>query len=616
MVYLEDGASVSVERIVPLTQSEEDEEKAWPRGTLSLCLTRSHLKCLETKSYRPVEVLVIVAPWHKQIESIYSSHPPRALLLVEGTQVRSILHKLLRLFTQPEWARRPHLARGIHPSAVISPLADIHEHARIGPYVVVEANAVIAEDAVVNAYCYVGAGVSIESGAYLWPRVTLLGGAVIKTDAQIGSGSVVGGPGFGLDQDGQLPHHGGVRIGKSARLGALVAVDQGTIGHTVINQHAQLDNLIQVGHNVSIGSRSVLCAQVGLSGGVELGNEVNVGGQTGFAQHVQIGRQAEIGAKSGVTRSLAPEGKYSGFPAEDHRTRLKREALLRKLTSSRECSGQSLGDRLQDRVLDYPHIHPTAQVDSSAYIHPTAVIGEDSVIGPHCCLEAYSVIGPRVTLGHSNYVSSFAVLGAQPQISDWKPKTLSPRQLVIGEYNVFREGVTVSLPSSSEKLSIGEDIGHHNLLMTQSHIGHDSVIGSQCIIANGVSIAGHVKIDHHVQLAGHVAIHQFVTIGPYAFVAANGMVSGDVPAYCLAAGDRATLRGLNVVGLRRAHFSPELRLLLRRVYRLISTKRWDALETLEDQLTATKSPHLPRVRLLIDSAKGKRRALCTFSKRS
>lgn len=211
------------------------------------------------------------------------------------------------------------------------------------------------------------------------------------------------------------------------------------------------------------------------------------------------------------------------------------------------------------------HIDPTAEIHPSARLGPGVVIGAHAVIGAECRLDAYAIVGPYTTLGRGCHVFSFAVIGAAPQ--DRRSAPDGPGRLVCGASNTFREGVTVSRGTAhGGGLTT---LGAGNLLMAHSHVGHDSRLGDEITLANGVSLAGHVEIGHRVSFGGHAAVHQFARVGELAFVAANAMVSRDVPPYCMAAGDRATLRGLNRIGLERAGLSPETRRALRATYRQI-----------------------------------------------
>lgn len=210
-------------------------------------------------------------------------------------------------------------------------------------------------------------------------------------------------------------------------------------------------------------------------------------------------------------------------------------------------------------------IDPTATIDPTAWIHPTAVVGAHSRIGPGCRLEAYAVVGPHTELGPHCHVFSFAAVGGPAQ--DRKTAPDAPFRLVCGAHNIFREGSTVS--RGTEHGGGETRLGDHTLLMAHSHVGHDCRVGHRCTLANGVSLAGHVEVGDGVTLGGHAGVHQFARIGDLAFIAANAMISLDIPPYTLAAGDRARLLGLNRVGLERAGFTPETRAALEAAFRLV-----------------------------------------------
>ena len=499
------------------------------------------------------------------------------LLICGDEEGRVMLSRLLRVMGELLEPRLPQHSSGIHETAVVDPTAQIHPTAQIGAFSVIGARVSIAGEVRIGPHVIIEEDATIGERAALAPRVTLLRACVIERDAWVGVGAVIGGRGFGLDEHGRLPHHGRAVIGAESSIGALTCVDRATLGETRIGSQSHLDNLVQVGHNVTLERGVTLCAQVGLSGGATLEEGVRIGGQAGVNNRVRIGAYAQIAAQSGVTRSLSSNERYSGHPAEPNRTRLKRIAQHR-----RDLDGTSI-----DQPPERAWIHPEAHVHPSALIHPTAVVGAGADIGPECVLEPYAVVGPLTTLGAGCHVCSFAVVGAWPQArtlsltsSKFESAHLGPppalltaptstlitlgvTPLVCGPQNRFHEGVTLSLgtrPGGQGR------IGARNLFMAHVHLGHDVTVGDDCVLANNASVAGHVQIGDHVQFGGHAAAHQFTQIGDLAFIAANSMVSGDVPPYCLVAGDRATLRGLNTVGLRRAGVSTEDRTSLKRAF--------------------------------------------------
>lgn len=215
------------------------------------------------------------------------------------------------------------------------------------------------------------------------------------------------------------------------------------------------------------------------------------------------------------------------------------------------------------RAPGMPAVDPTARVHESVRLGPGALVGAHAIVGPGCVLEAYAVVGPHTTLGAECHVHPFVVVGGPAQ--DRRTAPDAPYRLVCGDGCTFREGVTVSRGTGH---GAGETrLGHRVLLMAHSHVGHDCAVGDDVTLANGVSLAGHVEIGAAATLGGHAAVHQFARVGELAFVAANAMVSLDVPPFCLAAGDRARLYGLNVTGLRRAGLPADVRRALHAAFR-------------------------------------------------
>ncbi|MEZ4473068.1 MAG: UDP-3-O-(3-hydroxymyristoyl)glucosamine N-acyltransferase [bacterium] len=220
---------------------------------------------------------------------------------------------------------------GIDPRAAVDPAAQVAASARIGPFVTVEPGALVGDDSALFSGAYVGAGAEIGPRATLHPGATVLDACLIGSDVFIGSRAVIGSPGFGLDDQGRVPHVGRVVIGEGATIGALSSVDRGTVGDTLIGAGAHLDNQVQVGHNARVGPGAVLCGQVGLAGGAVVEAGAVLGGQAGVAGRATVGARARVAAQSGVTRNLAPDGTYSGHPAEENGARLRRLARLKRL---------------------------------------------------------------------------------------------------------------------------------------------------------------------------------------------------------------------------------------------------------------------------------------------
>ncbi|MCW9067515.1 MAG: acyl-ACP--UDP-N-acetylglucosamine O-acyltransferase, partial [Sulfurimonas sp.] len=152
----------------------------------------------------------------------------------------------------------------------------------------------------------------------------------------------------------------------------------------------------------------------------------------------------------------------------------------------------------------------------------------------------------KTTIGKNNHIFSHAVIGSVPQDLKFAGEDV---ELIIGDNNKIRE---FTLFNPGTKGGGGKTIiGSHNLFMGYVHIGHDVIIGNHCILANAATLAGHVEMGDYAVIGGMTPIHQFVHIGDYAMVAGASALAQDVPPFCMAEGNRATLRGLNLTGLRR-----------------------------------------------------------------
>lgn len=214
-------------------------------------------------------------------------------------------------------------------------------------------------------------------------------------------------------------------------------------------------------------------------------------------------------------------------------------------------------------------IHRTALVDPKAHlgqdvsIGPYAIIGPRVTVGDGCTVAAHAVLERNVKLGAGVKLGYGAVIGNDPQDLKYQG---DETWVEIGDGTVVREYCTVNRGTSATgKTTIGERC----FLMSYVHVAHDCVIGHDVIIANAVQMAGHVTIDDRAIISGLVPIHQFVRIGTFAFVGGGSRVNQDVPPYTKAVGNPVHLYGLNSVGLQRAGFSPELKLALKRAYRLL-----------------------------------------------
>ena len=211
---------------------------------------------------------------------------------------------------------QPRAVPGCHPSAVTHPSATIHPAAEIGPLCVIGENAEIGAGVVVGAGSVVQSRVRIGAGSRLVARVTLCEGVRIGERCLIHPGVVIGADGFGLANDGgtwvKVPQLGAVIIGNDVEIGANTTIDRGSLRDTVIGDGVKMDNLIQVAHNVSIGSHSAIAACSGIAGSTSIGRHCTLAGNTGIAGHLEIADGVHFSGMSLVTRSHPKAGSYSG----------------------------------------------------------------------------------------------------------------------------------------------------------------------------------------------------------------------------------------------------------------------------------------------------------------
>ena len=186
------------------------------------------------------------------------------------------------------------------------------------------------------------------------------------------------------------------------------------------------------------------------------------------------------------------------------------------------------------------------KIGKNCQIGEGAIIDENVTIGDNCIIEPYAVVTGYTEIGDNNHIFSHAVVGSIPQDLKYNGEKT---KLIIGNNNKIREFTLIN-PGTVGGGGVTK-IGDNNLLMGYVHIAHDVIIGNNCILANAATLAGHVELEDNVVIGGMTPIHQFVKIGEYAMVAGASAVSQDIPPYCLAEGNRAKLRGLNLTGLRR-----------------------------------------------------------------
>jgi len=187
-----------------------------------------------------------------------------------------------------------------------------------------------------------------------------------------------------------------------------------------------------------------------------------------------------------------------------------------------------------------------ATIGEGVTIGPFCHIGKDVVIGEGTTIASHVLIDGKTTIGKNNRLFSHTVLGSIPQDLKFHGEDV---ELIIGDNNTIREFCFIT-PGTEHGGSVTK-IGNSNLIMGYVHLGHDVIMGDHCIVSNATNVGGHVEFGSHIVIGATSAIHQFVKIGDYAMLGGASALTQDLPPYCMAEGNRAHLRGLNLTGLRR-----------------------------------------------------------------
>ena len=250
--------------------------------------------------------------------------------LIKVDNAYESLAKLLNLYEMSKPKKT-----GIDPLAYISPTAKIGKNTYIGPFACVGDYAEVGDNTSLHPHATVGSGAKVGNDCILYPHATVYHDCRIGNGCILHAGSVVGADGFGFAPSPEgyekIPQIGIVILEDNVEIGANTCIDRATMGATVIHKGVKLDNLIQIAHNVEVGSNTVMASQVGIAGSTKVGEWCMFGGQVGLAGHIKVGDKVNCGAQSGIANNTKSGSTIMGSPAFEVKGFMKSSAAFKKL---------------------------------------------------------------------------------------------------------------------------------------------------------------------------------------------------------------------------------------------------------------------------------------------
>jgi UDP-3-O-[3-hydroxymyristoyl] glucosamine N-acyltransferase len=249
---------------------------------------------------------------------------PVSSILMRVDNVNLAMSEILKMFSENQV-----VSGDISSTAIIDEESILDKPVSVGHYTTIGKRCKISKNTVLYNHVTIADDVEIGENCTIFPGVVIYRNTKIGNNCIIHANCVIGSDGFGFVplQDGsfaKIPHVGNVIIEDDVEVGANTVIDRASIGSTIIHKGVKLDNLIQVAHNVEIGSNTAIAAQTGIAGSTHLGSNCLIGGQTGIAGHLRIEDRTMIQGKSGVTSNITEKGKkWYGYPAIDYQNYLK-----------------------------------------------------------------------------------------------------------------------------------------------------------------------------------------------------------------------------------------------------------------------------------------------------
>ena len=250
--------------------------------------------------------------------------------LIKVNNAYESLAKLMTLYESSKPKKR-----GISNLAYVAESATIGENVYIAPFVCIEDGASIGDNTIIESNVVIGAGAKVGSDTIIYPNVTIYHDCIVGNRCILHAGSVIGADGFGfapsLSGYEKIPQIGIAKLEDDVEIGANTCIDRSTMGATIIRKGVKLDNLIQIAHNVEVGSHTVMASQTGIAGSTKIGEWCMFGGQAGTAGHIKIGDRVQVAGQSGVSGNTKSDQTLMGSPAFDAKKYMKSSIYFKNL---------------------------------------------------------------------------------------------------------------------------------------------------------------------------------------------------------------------------------------------------------------------------------------------
>ncbi len=230
------------------------------------------------------------------------------------------------------------MPEGIEDPSFVAQGVEIPEGAYIGAFAYIGRGAKLGKNVKIFPQAFIGENVTVGDDTIIYPGVKIYRGCKIGSRCVLHAGCVIGADGFGFAPrpDGhydKIPQMGNVELADDVEIGANTTVDRATMGSTRIGRGVKLDNLIQIAHNVEVGTNTVIASQTGVAGSTKIGSQCMIGGQVGFAGHIHVGDRVSIGAQSGIPNDVKSDSRLMGYPAIDAREWARQAVYIKNLAA-------------------------------------------------------------------------------------------------------------------------------------------------------------------------------------------------------------------------------------------------------------------------------------------